>query len=903
MLGVSTPTLKRMVAEGRLESFRTPGGHVRILAESIGAMRERRTERIRPVRDASPVLQNRRERLEELTLEAQEVRARRELEKLQREDEEEAEQQEEEEEAREQEAAERQAELELEREQLEQEQAQERARKEAERALAAFRYRWLQEANQALADPQCRWLSAAQKKEIIDAVEAEIGKRQPSDAPRMATILAHTIAALMERYQAERQAQKRRQEIIDRALWSVSVFATDQEKARAIVAVREAVRRLDADASESELLTSAQEAIRPINQVIERRRLKERVLNWAIQQLPWGKTELDAVRVRRECGEILAELPEDFSEAEAKEALVHDGLWRIDDAVGVRFLGRESLEETLINSIEKSLLLGVVVFVVGSAFKALRWASDRVGEKGIVAFISNNSYIEKNVFDGMRHHLLRDFDLLYVVDLHGDIRKDSMKDGIPLGEKNTIFGLSAMVGIALIFLVRTGSKTSALNFADVDFRATRQEKLSWLTRHSTIADLPIRRLTPDSRNQWLTDGVSTVFESFLPVANDNRTGISQDAIFAERSLGLNSNRDTWAYNFSREQLETNVTTLSAFYNAELRRWHGTPTNARGALDGFLRTEEDKIKWSSRLKEHLLAANEATFQAPHIRLAVYRPFSKQYLYFDRILNHRRGRLPRFFPSENTSNIALSVTDMSGRSDFSILASAVVPDLHLCASMDGFQCFPFYIFDEDGSNRRENVTDWALEEFRKHYNDATISKWDIFYYTYAVLHSPEYRERYAANLKRELPRIPYAPDFWGFAKAGKCLAELHVNYEKQPEYPLERNENPNAKLSFRVEKMRLGKDKSALVYNEFLTLAGIPPETFEYRLGNRSALEWVIDQYQVSTDKRSGITNDPNREDDPEYIVRLIGQVITVSKETVRIVKALPDLGIAANAASV
>jgi hypothetical protein len=310
-----------MVAEGRLESFRTPGGHVRILAESIGAMREPRAERIRPVRDASLVLQNRRERLEELTLEAQEVRARRELEKLQREDEAKAEQQEEEEETREQEAAERQAELELEREQLEQEQAQERARKESERALAAFRYRWLQEVNQALADPQCRWLSAAQKKEIIDAVEAEIGKRQPSDAPRMATILAHTIAALMERYQAERQVQKRRQEIIERAAWSVSVFATDQEKAQATVAVREAIRRLDADASESELLTSAKEAIQPIQQAIERRLIKERVLNWAIQQLPWSKTELDAVRVRRECAEILAELPEDFSEAEAKEAL------------------------------------------------------------------------------------------------------------------------------------------------------------------------------------------------------------------------------------------------------------------------------------------------------------------------------------------------------------------------------------------------------------------------------------------------------------------------------------------------------------------------------------------------------------------------------------------------------
>jgi predicted helicase len=200
----------------------------------------------------------------------------------------------------------------------------------------------------------------------------------------------------------------------------------------------------------------------------------------------------------------------------------------------------------------------------------------------------------------------------------------------------------------------------------------------------------------------------------------------------------------------------------------------------------------------------------------------------------------------------------------------------------------------MYDEDGSNRRENITDWALEEFRKHYADATITKWDIFHYTYALLHSNEYRERYAANLKRELPRIPYAPDFRTFALAGKDLTDLHVNYEQQPEYPLERIETPNAKLTYRVEKMRLGRDKSSLFYNDFLTLSGIPPETYEYRLGNRSALEWVIDQYQVSTDKRSGITNDPNREDDPEYILRLIAKVIYVSLETVKIVKSLPQL---------
>jgi predicted helicase len=202
----------------------------------------------------------------------------------------------------------------------------------------------------------------------------------------------------------------------------------------------------------------------------------------------------------------------------------------------------------------------------------------------------------------------------------------------------------------------------------------------------------------------------------------------------------------------------------------------------------------------------------------------------------------------------------------------------------------------LYDEDGSNRRENITDWALEQFRSHYKDKSIAKWDIFYYTYAVLHHPEYRKRYAANLKRELPRIPYAPDFVGFAKAGKRLAELHVDYEKQKEYPLERREKPGEKLNLRVEKMRLSKDKQTLVYNDFLTLTGIPKETYDYRLGNRSALEWVIDQYQVSTDKRSGITNDPNRDDDKEYILRLIGQVITVSLETVKIINALPDLGL-------
>jgi predicted helicase len=208
--------------------------------------------------------------------------------------------------------------------------------------------------------------------------------------------------------------------------------------------------------------------------------------------------------------------------------------------------------------------------------------------------------------------------------------------------------------------------------------------------------------------------------------------------------------------------------------------------------------------------------------------------------------------------------------------------------------GSQCFPFYTYNEDGTNRRENITDWALEQFRTHYKNKAITKWDIFHYVYALLHHPLYRERYAANLKRELPRIPFAPEFKAFAEIGKRLAEIHVGYEQQPEYPLERIEAPDKPLDWRVERMKLSKDKRSLIYNDFLTLSGIPSEVFEYRLGNRSALNWIIDQYQVSTDKRSGITNDPNRADDSEYIVRLIGQVITVSLETVKLVRQLPRL---------
>ncbi len=240
----------------------------------------------------------------------------------------------------------------------------------------------------------------------------------------------------------------------------------------------------------------------------------------------------------------------------------------------------------------------------------------------------------------------------------------------------------------------------------------------------------------------------------------------------------------------------------------------------------------------------------------------------------------------------------MSDHGFRAPFSVLVSDAIPELHLCASSDAFQCFPLYTYNEDGSGRRENITDWALAQFRARYGEG-VAKRDIFHSVYALLHHPEYRTKYAENLRRELPRVPFVADaeaFRAFVAAGETLTALHLGYEAAPEAKLDWQTAAGAKPSalYHVRKMKLTKDKTAVVVNDALTLAGLPPATHEYRLGNRSALDWIIDQYQIKTDARSGITSDPNRADDPQYIVRLIGRVVTVSVETVAIVAGLPPL---------
>ena len=532
--------------------------------------------------------------------------------------------------------------------------------------------------------------------------------------------------------------------------------------------------------------------------------------------------------------------------------------------------------------------------------KAIRWATDTLGEEGIVVFITNHNFLDGTSFDGMRKHLAAEFDTLYILDLGGNIRKRHPGD-------SNVFGIQ--IGVSINVLVKSkqhGEKVGARIFYN-DETAVWSKVLTFafLEERQHVGNVTWQELTPDKRYTWLTADLRAEFDTFMPIGSKT-TKMAKDmavgAIFKSYSRGVTTSRDAWAYNANPTALTENMTKMITFYNAETARWERR-TDRTVNVNDFVNPDNTKIKWTDRLKSELKNNELIDFSPEKVRTSLYRPFTKSYLYFDRLMNQRVYVFPSIFPTVATEkkNQVICVTGIGSNSSFQALVADIIPSLDVAEKT---QCFPFYTYDEDGTNRRENITDWALMQFQKHYADDTITKWDIFHYTYGLLHHPDYRERYQENLKRDLPHIPtplapldrgVAADFWRFVKAGARLADLHVNYESQPEYDkLELIETPGMQVNLRVERMKFSKDKTQLTYNDFLTLTGIPPEVFDYRLGNRSALEWVVDQYRVKTDKRSGIVNDPNRAEDPEYILRLIGQVITVSLETVAIVNGLPAL---------
>ncbi len=524
-----------------------------------------------------------------------------------------------------------------------------------------------------------------------------------------------------------------------------------------------------------------------------------------------------------------------------------------------------------------------------------RWATDRLGSRdGIICFVSNNSFIDQISFDGMRKHLLQDFTCIYHLDLHGNIRKNPRLSG----SKHNVFGIQVGVGITLAIRSSRASERQ-LYYSRVPEHWSKEEKLAFLRERRSIRGIEWSAIQPAGQRYWLATQTTPEYATFLPLGHKAAKQGSHSAtltVFSSYSGGVKTNRDVWVYDFHREHLDQKVRRFIEAYNADLDRWQRR-TDRSLSVDQFVTYDDRRIKWSGDLKNALVRGQRAEFHPQHIRHALYRPFTRMYLYFDPMLNNTLGLQRRYFatPACERENIAIVVSDIGYRSSFSVLATNLIPDLHLLAAVDTFQCFPFYTYSEDGTTRQENITDAALERFQQRYGP-DVHKWDLFYYVYGLLHHPLYRTHYADALKRDLPRIPLLrrdEAFWATASIGRSLATLHSAYEQASPYPL--REIEDERLPYResrhVEKMRLTPDRSSLVVSRGLTLSGIPQECFAYRLGNRSALEWVLDQYQRRIDPRSGLLSDPNRPDDPDAIVRLVRQVITVSLTTLQLIDEL------------
>lgn len=551
-----------------------------------------------------------------------------------------------------------------------------------------------------------------------------------------------------------------------------------------------------------------------------------------------------------------------------------------------------------------------------SYIRAIRWASDRINDKGIVCFITNGRFIDAGFADGMRKCIADEFTDIYVFNLRGFVKgrvgDDAKKEG------GNIFNI--LTGVAITLLVKNPDKRGdgRIHYFDVGDYVSREEKLQKIRNVGSVSGLNWRLVTPNEQADWINVR-DPAFAKFMAMTHGAGRGIG---LFSEWSNGLLTARDAWAYNFSKPAVAKSIRSLILAYNNEVARYQrlvaGKPKDEWPDPERVVDKDPKKISWSSSLLPNVARGRKANFNAQMIVPALYRPYQKEWLYFDALMNHRVAQWPKLFPHAGAENLIIVTTAIGARREFSALITNSIPNYHL---QDTGQCFPLYCFDEapqddlfgkageDRFVRRDAITDDAIRAYRKTYADDGIGKEDLFYYVYGLFHSPEYKTRFEADLKKQLPRTPFATDFWAFSKAGRELARWHLNYETVDPWPLQATGELDLgdATHYRVQKMvwaknrvdgRLTDDKTTLIYNSRITLGGVPPEALEYVVNGKPAIEWVMERYQVTTDKDSGITNDPNdwakEHDDPKYILNLVKRIITVSIETMKIVKSLPPL---------
>ena len=564
-----------------------------------------------------------------------------------------------------------------------------------------------------------------------------------------------------------------------------------------------------------------------------------------------------------------------------------------------------------------------------SYIRAFRWASDRIGNAGVMAFVTNAGWIDGNAADGMRKCLAEEFNDLYIFHLRGNQRTAgelSRKEG------GKIFGSGSRAPIAISVLVKdpTCVERGRIHFHDIGDYLDQKQKLAIIHNFGSIQGISKANgwtnIVPDENNDWL-DQVDQNFDKFIEMSG---------ALFERNSRGVTTSRDAWVYNSSPTKLSNNVQSNIEFYNRELWRLSSkSQTWPPENLINFVTINERTFSWGGDILKHFARKTSLEYSSEKIVPSIYRPFQKQHLYFDPILNNRVYQMPRIYPNRESKNLVIQVSGI-GAKNFSALMLDTMPCLD---NIEKGQCFPLFLYEEKSfqeglfsgainaeknTNRRDAITDAGLAHFQEAYPGSSICKEDIFYYVYGLLHSEDYRDRFSNNLSKQLPRIPLVKslaDFTAFRDAGRTLGELHVNFEKAAPYfvtfkegdhRLIREAEENPSQFYRVKQMKFGgkgkeKDRTTVIYNTNITIQNIPADAYEYVINGKPALEWVMERQSVKTDKATGIVNDANDYanetiGDPKYPIDLFLRMITVCVETVKIVRNLPCLDLETEKAS-
>ncbi|MBH2030524.1 MAG: DEAD/DEAH box helicase [Moraxellaceae bacterium] len=559
-----------------------------------------------------------------------------------------------------------------------------------------------------------------------------------------------------------------------------------------------------------------------------------------------------------------------------------------------------------------------------SYIRAIRWASDRIKDRGVIGFVTNGGYIDSNSADGLRKCLADEFSSLYFFHLRGNQRTSGERSR---QEGGKIFGGGSRAPIVIAVLVKNpnAKQNGQIYFHDIGDYLSREEKLEKISDLVSIDGITEvdgwRTITPDEHNDWLNQRDDS-FSEFIEMGNKKNKEAT--TLFQNYSHGLKTNRDAWTYNNSLKKLNVNIESLINIYNRELSK---IKQLSNWDFDKDVIQDSKYISWTRALKNDFLKEKPINNNVTQHKVASYRPYTKQWLYYNPQLNELLGQFPRIFP-KNESNLTISLVGLGTPKEFSCLITNTIPDVQILANA---QCFPLYLYEETSTEnkaddlfshaetntadgkyaRKDAISNEGLKHFQDAYPTETISKEDIFYYVYGLLHSEDYRSRYADNLTKELPRIPCVKkgeDFWAFSKAGRDLAHWHLNYETVEPYKAKLDLGGKSlkqleDKDFYVTKMKFPKkdQKDTVVYNNAITIREIPVEAYDYVVNGKSALEWVMERQGVSTHKDSGIVNDANdwaieTMGDAKYPLELFLRVITVSLETMKIVRALAKLDI-------